>query len=539
MVIQCPECRTRFKLADEKLKPEGIKVRCARCKRVFAVSGEEPEMAPVSEIVPSPLSEAAVPSSAVSGSAFGAAILGGAPVLQHTPEDENWNDDPFAEADRPGLGDADTRPDGSVQEVETDDFFDFQPSVSNRREEAFPDFESSDDNTDPPFIPAPDPFGENSPSFPETASSSPDQMTVEVPEAEENPAFGFEADGPEEDPFGDEFRMPTMAGGTEPNGLPEEDDEFSFGAPLPKTEDTPPSGEMPEFGFDEGGRSDDFSFPEAETSAKDDLAWEPLQGGSDDLFAIEEPKREKDEFDFGDAGTAQESASAAMAAAPPASPPPVDPGPSLAPAAQPVLKNPAEESPSSRKGAQAEQRRRSKNPVSTLFLCLILLLLALAGAAAYYFWRGGPEEMARVLERFADPQPPPAAPSQIRLVELRGFFVQNSREGQLFVISGQAVNDHTEARSAISVKGILYDGKGDALLQQTVFAGNPLPEEALKQLPYSKIEEGMNNQFGDSLSNLNVAPGKSIPFAIVFKGLPPNLAEFTVEVADSRPGSKQ
>lgn len=37
MVITCEQCQARFRLADEKLKPEGTKVRCSKCKLVFTV----------------------------------------------------------------------------------------------------------------------------------------------------------------------------------------------------------------------------------------------------------------------------------------------------------------------------------------------------------------------------------------------------------------------------------------------------------------------------------------------------------------------
>ena len=32
MVIQCEKCDTRFRLPDDRLKPEGVKVRCSHCK---------------------------------------------------------------------------------------------------------------------------------------------------------------------------------------------------------------------------------------------------------------------------------------------------------------------------------------------------------------------------------------------------------------------------------------------------------------------------------------------------------------------------
>ena len=54
----------------------------------------------------------------------------------------------------------------------------------------------------------------------------------------------------------------------------------------------------------------------------------------------------------------------------------------------------------------------------------------------------------------------------------------------------------------------------------------------------AKIETAMNNQFGDSLSNLGVQPGKGIPFVIVFANVPKDVAEFGVEIAGSTVASQ-
>ncbi|MBE0500268.1 MAG: zinc-ribbon domain-containing protein [Desulfuromonadales bacterium] len=43
MVIQCSSCNTRFKIADDKVKPGGVKVRCSKCKEVFTVLPPEEE----------------------------------------------------------------------------------------------------------------------------------------------------------------------------------------------------------------------------------------------------------------------------------------------------------------------------------------------------------------------------------------------------------------------------------------------------------------------------------------------------------------
>jgi|GEM_PF-1456534 len=37
MIVKCEQCRTRFRLADERVPPSGVRVRCVRCRHVFRV----------------------------------------------------------------------------------------------------------------------------------------------------------------------------------------------------------------------------------------------------------------------------------------------------------------------------------------------------------------------------------------------------------------------------------------------------------------------------------------------------------------------
>jgi hypothetical protein len=55
----------------------------------------------------------------------------------------------------------------------------------------------------------------------------------------------------------------------------------------------------------------------------------------------------------------------------------------------------------------------------------------------------------------------------------------------------------------------------------------------LSTMTLETIESAMANQFGDSLSNLEVAPGKAIPFTIVIPKPPADGKDFTVEPAGS------
>ncbi len=43
MIIQCEQCRTKFRLDDSRIKENGVKVRCAKCRHVFTVMKQQPE----------------------------------------------------------------------------------------------------------------------------------------------------------------------------------------------------------------------------------------------------------------------------------------------------------------------------------------------------------------------------------------------------------------------------------------------------------------------------------------------------------------
>jgi len=60
VVVQCPSCQSRFRVADEKVSERGVRVRCSACKTVFAVkkSGADANSA-ASEKKPAPAATAA------------------------------------------------------------------------------------------------------------------------------------------------------------------------------------------------------------------------------------------------------------------------------------------------------------------------------------------------------------------------------------------------------------------------------------------------------------------------------------------------
>ncbi len=175
---------------------------------------------------------------------------------------------------------------------------------------------------------------------------------------------------------------------------------------------------------------------------------------------------------------------------------------------------------------------KAKSSPLRIMLLLVLGALLLIGVLVYL---NGPEALQQF---FGQQQEQPVKSGQIVLNNLEGSFISNQEAGELFVIRGEALNEFSEPRASIQVKGVIFDAEGKPLLQKTIFAGNPISDEELRSLPYSKIEELMSNQFGQSLSNMNVNTGQTIPFAIVFRNLPKSLSEFSVDVTSSQPAAK-
>jgi len=407
MIIQCTECQSRFKLADDKLKPEGVKVRCTKCQHIFTVTPPPSEPEPAAE-------------------EFSATVQ-----------------DDFSGFDAGQGGDFD---------------FGGEPSAASGAEGGEADF-----------------------SFETTPDT--DDFSLD---AETGGDFSFGTD---------ESAVADFSFDQEETGAV--DDDFSLDADNPFAEKGgDPSWESP----DVGGPADDFDF-----------------GGEEDTA-----------FDF-------ESDFPENLDEPP--PPPL-----AAPEGQGGKSVQQVESPEKKRKSSPvppPSAARPKGPMTGLTVFLLVLLLILGGAAGYFVWSGKSLDMEQLIARLTGRKIPAAEAGQIKLTAVSGSFVTNGTEGQLFVIRGKAVNEYPEARSAIAVKGTLYNKSGKALIQQTAYCGNPLEDPVLEEWPFSKIEESMSNQFGDSLSNLNVGPGKTIPFAIVFKNLPAGLAEFATEVSASQPGSKQ
>lgn len=184
----------------------------------------------------------------------------------------------------------------------------------------------------------------------------------------------------------------------------------------------------------------------------------------------------------------------------------------------------------------APKKKTARFPL--LLAILIAVFLCLGGAIAVFFW--APGLLPDFLSSLKPPEQRELGDPGVRRLSFKavnGSFVDSPSAGRLFVIRGVVGNDYPRARRFILVKGAILNDKGEVVKEQMAFAGNDLSDKEIKSLSIDAIRMAMKNRYGKDRKNLNVAPGATIPFTIVFDNLPDNLGEFTVEAVSSSPGA--
>lgn len=633
MVITCEQCQARFRLADEKLKPEGTKVRCTKCKLVFTVfpqetlpaglpadttgfnrepgAGEEVAPLPVQVQVqaPAPVSVAATEPSTPPEPPPAAA--------EDSPADSNEMDLDFSGLEQSmGPGTAGNEPAEEFSFADT-----VVAAVEPSAEEGLA--AEPADRTISAGIPTGSEPGPGELDFDATFAESEEPPAVIAPAAgpaefafdaelaqggvetsTEGAAFDFAAapefSGPGEFDFAaepqastpgevdfaataetaisGEFDFATESQAAEPGEIgmasepatPASGDfvfaseeaasglsEFGFeteadGEPPAAVDETLPAAEAPSFEFGSGDSFESSALSAEPAFGEAEPSWDQPANQEGLSFDFDEPNFESQnqervakgrdeaglsfgEIDFSDDdtdktpsfGSEPDFSQAAMAPAPAPEPLPVPtPPPPPRPEARRLHSGEAPPPP-------LRPRKKSMSPA----LGIIALLLILCGAGGYYYFMGnGRPFIDRMLLKVKG-EVPPAPVEQLIVLSIEGSsYVKNREAGQLLVVQGAATNNFPTARTAISVKGVLLDAAGKVLQQQTLFCGNYLDETKLRTMKYAQIEEAMNNQFGDSLSNINVSPGKTLRFTIVFRNVPKEMANINVEVVDSKPG---
>jgi len=124
---------------------------------------------------------------------------------------------------------------------------------------------------------------------------------------------------------------------------------------------------------------------------------------------------------------------------------------------------------------------------------------------------------------------------RIGTIDLNSKFIENSKVGRLFVVTGKVKNEYSKPRSFIKVTGKLYAKAKTPVKIETISCGNVLSDLELASLDITEIKKRLANRFGDKKSNLKVKSGQTLDFMIVFSEFPNNIEEFTIEIAGSSP----
>jgi predicted Zn finger-like uncharacterized protein len=534
MIIQCDQCNTKFKLDDAKVPDKGVKVRCAKCKNIFLVQKEAPAEEPDFDFL---LSGLGAPSP---GAGTDLPQEGGTPPAHAGGEEGGmFGDLPDA---RMGEG---TEPSPATDEQHGgrddfgEDFFAFKEETPTAEEKGpergeFPFEEEAASPTDMAetaesgkgvtgeFEFGEYPFAEGESATAQSVGpGTPAGATAEA----ESFDFGTVDFGPGESLEVTAGKVPGIAAG--------EEEPFSQAEPPPLPNDDDQGVEWKAEPAAETAGSFLFSTEELPATAKEEP--EPSS-----MFA-EEEKQEQGTLpaDF-TALTAEPSAVAAETAKEQVAKPeqleaPFTPAPAVeqepVPPVVPVIPSSEEELPPL--AISTRKKGSSVLPVAVTAIA-ILIVLAVAGLGFYVFKEGatafdklGLSSLAKFIGMKT------SETGSITVKNPQGAFMVNKEAGEIFVVSGEAVNNFKEARASIQVKATILGPKGEALVQKTAYCGNALSKEQLATLPMAKIEEAMESPFGDSLANLGVQPGKGIPFVIVFSGVPKNAGEFSVEVVGS------
>lgn len=463
MIVQCELCATKFKLEDSKVKEEGVRVRCSKCRHIFIVRKERVESSEETDF----------------DSFLDGLVAGNTSDSLVSDADPSVPDDTIKVNAEPEVKSVECDVKESLNDFSEDsDEADFQ-TFSFLKDTSFT---QSDEISQTPF----DAFSD----LETTSSESQDNIFTEVKfepilgaDAEES-ADTAQIDADNISPFMESLNISDNTEALEVDG--------NWAAPETKEP-----------------KEVDDNIMENKVVPESEILWAPAEVTPQAVEKLDEPIKiiEDDEV--------------------------LQP---VSPTTAFITSNPATEI--SADDAPVFTPNGRKRPVSKLLISLavfsLLAVIILAGVGLYAIDKG-PAFLQKLgigdLVKLAGFDIPEEGGISIRNAKCE--FVGNKIDGELFIIKGDVVNTYSKPKGSIQLKAKIYNAKGAVHSTRTVYCGNVLAREQLVTMPYSKIETVLGNQFGDALSNIGVPPGQSIPFMVVFSGVPVDAAEYGLEVVGS------
>lgn len=472
MIISCEQCRTRFRLDDSKVSENGVKVRCAKCRHIFTVY-KEGDTAPASDTITATPPERGATE----------------PWQPTTPSSE-------ADLMEPAVADLAVGQEDFQQRGEAD-FTLERSTVSEPFQDMF-DLGETDASLEPSMT------GTDS----NAALTVDDDATVIIPPPRSA------TPPPPEQPVDD-------SGITFDFGNLEDNSEQDFGEIDFGTVPEPVTGSAEtEFRFD----LSEVALQPATTAGSEEVDLSAIDFG--ELSAAAPVRAENIDLgglDFGAVAVPLQGSDTAA----------IDDPPPLETAAKQQVEKQIFSFEAPETGAPlpppaVPSRHRQGSMLSVVIILVTLLVLAVLGYICYSFISGGPKSLQLFGKGNATVEE-----GRITVQNLSAYYLPNAAAGELLVINGDAVNLYKTSRAALQVRGTILGGNNQKLATKTAFAGNRLTDKQLLEMTAEKIDAAMNNQFGDSLINLEVPAGRPIPFTIVFVNPPAEGKDFGVEPVGS------
>ena len=169
--------------------------------------------------------------------------------------------------------------------------------------------------------------------------------------------------------------------------------------------------------------------------------------------------------------------------------------------------------------------RRKKSPFFPILIGALALLVAVVGG--FFLFQNYAGDLGSLI-----PGGLKKEASRATIRSLVGSFLVNREAGELFVIRGEIFNASGKPLSAMRVQGTVYSVNGSVLARRTVYCGNTFSPKEMTFRSFSGMEKTMDRQFGDTLANLEIPPGRGIPFAIVFKNVPREAKNFGAKIVE-------
>ncbi len=193
---------------------------------------------------------------------------------------------------------------------------------------------------------------------------------------------------------------------------------------------------------------------------------------------------------------------------------------------------PSAESPV-RRGPPAPESRRQRSSVGPVVAAVLAVLLAAGGYLG--LTTPGRKTLERAVPGIAalwggNPSSPAAAKYDLRNVI--GYYESSAASPRILVIKGQVANLSAVEKSGIRVHAALLDNTDAVLVQQAVYAGNVLSGDAIRKGDRDSLAKALGNRFGEGLANMHIAPGKAIPFMVLFFDAPANIDSYKLEAKD-------